>query len=51
MHYNIFWGGAVPLPTPWRLDRRAFGAPHLALSFGFIRPVFSLPIVGNPNCD
>ena len=29
-----------------------FGAPHLALSaFGFMRPVFSVPIVSNPKCD
>jgi len=35
-----------------RLDRRAFGAPHLSLSaLGFMRPAFSVPIVGNPNCD
>ena len=48
---KIFWGGAQPLPRPRRLARRAFGAPHLALSFGFMRLVFSVPIVGNPNCD
>ena len=30
----------------------AFGAPHLALSaLGFMRPVFLVPIVGNPKCD
>jgi len=35
-----------------RLDLRAFGAPHLALSaLGFMHPVFLVPIVGNPNCD
>jgi len=49
-------GREKPLPrphlTPRRLDRRAFGAPHLAFSaLGFTRPVFSVPIVGNPNCD
>jgi len=45
----------IPLLLPRRLRRlyrRAFGAPHLALSaLGFMRPVFSMPIVGNPNCD
>jgi len=68
MHYNTifqdrnlknflergYWGRRNPSPdrTPWRLDRRAFGAPHLALSaLGFMRPVFSVPIAGNPNCD
>ena len=53
------WGGRNPSPDPTspcrrlrRLDRRAFGAPPLALSaLGFMRPVFSVPIVGNPNCD
>ena len=45
--WKIFRGGGCR-----RLDRRAFGAPHLALSaLGFMRPVFSVPIVGNPNCD
>jgi len=48
--------GETPPQTPplrlLRLDRRAFGAPHLALpALGFMRPVFSVPIVGNPNCD
>jgi len=46
---------ADPTPPPLRLqrlNRRTFGAPHLALSaFGFMRPVFSMPIFGNPNCD
>ena len=33
-----------------RLDRRALGAPHLVLSaLGFMHPVFSVPIVGNPT--
>jgi len=40
------WGGRNPSPYPTpprrrlrRLDRRAFGAPHLALSaLGFMRP-------------
>jgi len=46
--------GKTPPQTPptqrlRRLDRRAFGSPHLAL--GFVRLVFSVPIVGNPNCD
>ena len=49
------WGGRNlpdPTPPPRRLDRRAFGVPHLALSaLGFMRPVFSVPIVCNPNCD
>jgi len=46
------WGGRNPSPDPWRLDRRAFGAPRLALSaLGFMPPVFSVPIVGTPNCD
>ena len=46
-----------PGPTPSRrrlrrLDRCAFGASHFALSaLGFMRPVFSVSIVGNPNCD
>jgi len=41
-----------PTLPPRRLNRRVFGAPHLALSaFGFMCPVFSVPIVGNPNCD
>jgi len=49
-------GGKIPspdhTPPPRRLDRRAFGAPHVALSaLGFMRPIFSVPIVGNPNCD
>jgi len=49
--------GETPSQTPpprrlRRLDRRAFGAPHLALlALGFTRPVFSVPIVGNHNCD
>ena len=52
----LLWGGRNPSPDltlpSRRLDRRAFGAPHLALSaLGFMRPVFSMPIVGNPNCD
>ena len=66
MHYNTlfqdrnlkknFWGGAQPLPrpnpTPRYLNRRIFGAPHLVLSaLGFMCPVFSVPIVGNHNCD
>ena len=53
------WGGRNHSPDPnspprrlRRLDRRAFGAPDLALlALGFMRPVFSVPIVGNPNCD
>ena len=55
---NFLGRGTAPPQTPShpprglrRLDRRAFGAPHLALSPGFMRPVFSVPIVGNPNCD
>jgi len=45
------WGGrnpsADPTPPPRRLDRRAFDAPHLALSaLGFMRTVFSVPIIG-----
>ena len=66
MHYNTLFqdrnlknflgrGTAKTPPQtlpPSRLDRRAFGAPHLALSaLGFMRPVFLVPIVGNPNCD
>jgi len=46
-------GREKPLPDPTppprrlrRVDRRAFGAPHLALlALGFMRPVFSMPIV------
>jgi len=65
MHYNTLFqdrnlknflgrGTAPPqtLPTGERETRRAFGAPHLTLSaLGFMRPVFSVPIFGNPNCD
>ena len=48
-------GEIPPLTQPrqrlWHLDCRAFDAPHLALSvLGFMRPVFSVPIVGNPSC-
>jgi len=43
-------GETPPQTSPHPLG--AFGAPHLALSvLGFMRPVFSVPIVGNPNCD
>ena len=51
------WGGRNPSPDPTprrlqRLDRRAFGAPHLGLSaLGYMRPLFSVRIVGNPNCE
>jgi len=52
---NFLWRGAAPpqtSPHPRRLDRRTFGAPHLALSaLGSMRPIFSVPILGNPNCD
>ena len=52
MHYstlfqdkNFLERGTAPLQTPLqtlqRLDRRAFGAPHLALSLSFMRPVFT----------
>jgi len=43
------WEGRIPSPDPpRRLDRRAFGAPQLGLSaLGFMRPLFSVPIVGN----
>ena len=51
-------GMEKPIPTPHtpqrlrRLYLRAFGAPHLALSaLVFMRPLFSVLIVGNPNCD
>jgi len=52
------WGGRNPFPDPphslgaYGASIVAFGAPHLALSaLGFMRPVFSVPIVGNPKCD
>jgi len=67
MHYNTLFqdrnlknfGRKKPLSRPHhtprrlrRLDRRAFGAPHLALSaLSFMRPVFSVPIVGDPILD
>ena len=48
MHYstlfqdkNFLERGTAPLQTLQRLDRRAFGAPHLALSLSFMRPVFT----------
>jgi len=44
-------GGRNPSPdlTP---PPRAYGASIVAPSaLGFMRPVFSVPIVGNPKCD
>jgi len=42
------WGGKNPSPDP--TPRGAYGASIVAPSaLGFMRPVFSVPIVGNPS--
>jgi len=42
------WGGRNPSPDPTPPLGASIVAPS---ALGFMRPVFSVPIVGNPNCD
>ena len=48
---SLHWGGETPPQAPPH-PVGAYGASIVVPSaLGFMRPVFSVPIVGNPNCD